>query len=95
MSEAKKVHRDLQNTPSGPFNRLLKVCVVEDNVWALSTKLQSHSFQIRHCRSDLDLSSRRCTSRKSYFLNNRVLADRLSDSMTLVGKRELTITDWI
>ena len=61
-----------ENTKVDPRNCILDIRVVEDNIWALATKLQGHLFQIRASSRFHDLPANNGRSRESDLVNVHV-----------------------
>jgi hypothetical protein len=69
------VKKCLQNPMSGPFHRLIKICIVENDTRTLASQFQRYVFEITLRGSLQDFSSRDGASGKGNLVDEWMMAD--------------------
>jgi hypothetical protein len=66
-----------------PIHCLVKICIVEDNVWALSTEFKGDVLEVAPSRGLHDLSASEGRTGEGDFIDMGVLADRLTNGVPI------------
>jgi len=76
-----------ENTESGPTNRGVDVCVVKDDVGALSTKLEGDVLEVRRSGSLHDVTTNKSRSSECDLFNVHMRGNRGADGVSVASNK--------
>ena len=90
---------DAQDTKGSPVHGLLQVCVVKDDIGALSAQFQGYVLQVALGRCFQDLAPDECRTSEGDFLDLHVMSDSIANSVSVADEdvddagRETSLVD--